>query len=102
MLSESDVSALATDESLDCLNATAWSSVPFPKQLWKNTCLEESQCSDDTIIPEGYILLWAVKDRVQGDWSDAHKMDYGSQMDQAMKLKFVSQNLETLRFNYIN
>ena len=47
------------------------------------------------------LILWAVKDWVQGDWSDAHKMDYGSHMDQVMKLKFDLHNLETLWYQKI-
>ena len=43
-------------------------------------------------------VLCTLKDWVQGDWSDAHKMDYGSHMDQVIELKFVLYNLETLWF----
>ena len=46
-------------------------------------------------------VLWAVKDQVLGDWSDAHKMDYGSHKEQVMKLKFDLYNLETLCYQKI-
>lgn len=43
---------------LDSLNASTctWSSVPFSKQLWKNTSCEKCLCFDHTIIPEEYVF----------------------------------------------